>query len=289
MSSFSIDAQTRMATLIGHPVEHSLSPLIHNTAFRKQGVNAVYVATPVRPEAVGDAVKGLRALHFLGANVTLPHKQAVMPFLDAVSDRARAVGAVNTIICDDAHGRVGLRGDNTDVEGFLAPLEARADALNGAEMTVLGAGGAARAVVYGLLDRFQPSRLHLAARRPEQAGHLADDLAEHDDRSALHPVALGDAGTGIRASRLVVNATPVGMEPNDTATPWPEANDFGEGQIVYDLVYSPRETRLLREAADRGADVVGGLAMLIGQAAAAYRQWTGHDMPVEAVRDALPK
>jgi shikimate dehydrogenase len=287
MSSVSIDAQTRIATLIGHPVEHSLSPLIHNTAFRAQGVNAVYVATPVRPEAVGDAVEGLRALHFLGANVTIPHKQAVMPFLDAVSAQARAVGAVNTIVCDDAEGRPTLRGDNTDVEGFLAPLETRADALNGAEMTVLGAGGAARAVVYGLLDRFQPSRLHLAARRPEQAEHLAGDLAEHDEASALHPAALGDAGAGIRASRLVVNATPVGMEPNDTATPWPEANDFGEGQVVYDLVYSPRETRLLCEAADRGADVVGGLAMLIGQAAAAYRQWTGRDMPVEAVRDAI--
>lgn len=289
MSSFSIDAQTRVATLIGHPVEHSSSPLIHNTAFQAQGVNAVYVATPVRPEAVESAVKGLRALHFLGANVTLPHKQAVIPFLDDVSARARAVGAVNTIVCKDADGGARLYGDNTDVDGFLAPLDTHVDVLSGAEMTVLGAGGAARAVVFGLLDRFRPSRLHLAARRPEQADSLAADLAPYDDGAALHPVDLGEAGHAVRSSRLVVNATPVGMEPNDDATPWPEADDFGEGQIVYDLVYNPRETRLLREAAERGAHVVGGLAMLIGQAAAAYQQWTGREMPVDAVRDALSK
>ena len=283
----SIDATTQLVTLLGHPVEHSLSPLIHNAAFRAQGVNAAYVATPVRPEALDAAVDGLRALQFLGANVTTPHKEAVRPLLDEVTDRARAVGAVNTIVRDADTDR--LRGDNTDIEGFLQPLsEAVGDTLEGAPMLVFGAGGAARAVVYGLLTRYGPERLTIVARRAEQAEGLAADFTDHDPNDALRVSSFEEAALSVRTSRLVVNATPLGMAPERRRqTPWPSPVDFSDEHVVYDLVYTPEETRLLREAAAEGATPIGGLDMLVEQAAAAYRQWTGRDMPRDTVYEAL--
>jgi len=280
----SIDAETKVVTLLGHPVEHSLSPRIHNPAFRAQGVNAVYVATPVRPDALAAGVEGLRALQCLGANVTVPHKEAVRPLLDDVSERAAAVGAVNTIVREDDT----LRGDNTDVAGFLAPLaDAVGDALEGAPMLVFGAGGAARAVVYGLLDRYGPERLTLVARRPEQAETLAADLGGYDPQDALRVSTFDDATSSVRASRLLVNATPLGMAPETGRTPWPDAADFGPDHVAYDLVYNPENTRFLRDAAGQGATTIKGLAMLVEQAAASYEQWTGRAMPTDAVYDAL--
>jgi shikimate dehydrogenase len=281
-----ITATTRLVTLLGFPVEHSLSPAIHNPAFEAKGIDAAYVATPVRREALADAVSGLRAMHFLGANVTIPHKQAVLPLLDEVSDTARAIGAVNTIFCvDSGDERLRLRGDNTDVAGFLMPLEGHADRLRGAGGTVLGAGGAARAVVYGLLDRFDLDRLTIAARRPEQAETLASEFLSYARETTLTATALSEAP--VRASRLVVNATPVGMHPDTGETPWSTASDFSAGQIAYDLVYNPQMTRFLRDADAHGATVIGGLDMLIGQAADAFRQWTGHDLPSALVRQQL--
>jgi shikimate dehydrogenase len=285
-----ITAETRIVTLIGQPVAHSHSPQIHNTAFRTQGIDAVYVATPVPARAVEAAVEGVRALSFLGANVTVPHKQAVRPHLDVVTERAAAVGAVNTIVCEDTAGDdlPLLRGDNTDVAGFLDPLDGRfASDLAGAPMLVLGAGGAARAVVYALLDRYTPDTLTVVARRPTQAEALADDLAPHDATGALRVMPFDDAGPAVRSSRLVVNATPVGMHPETEQTPWPEATDLSPAHIVYDLVYNPEETRLLRNAKEQGATTIGGLTMLVGQAAAAFTQWTDRPFPRAAVRTAL--
>lgn len=284
-----IDADTRVVALLGHPVEHSLSPLIHNTAFEAQTVNAVYVATPVRPEDLADAVAGLRALHFLGANVTLPHKQAILPLLDACTERAEAVGAVNTVVRDETGTAPILRGDNTDVPGFLAPLkETRASAsVQGGAVLIFGSGGAARAVAYAVLQAFAPSRLTLAARSPDKAERLAEDLAAYDPNEALCVVPMREAGPMVRTSHLLVNATPLGMYPHTDGTPWSQVGDISPEHVVYDLVYNPEETRFLREAAARGAITVSGLEMLIAQAAAAYRQWTDQPMPVKTVRTAL--
>ncbi|WP_456425226.1 shikimate dehydrogenase [Rhodocaloribacter sp.] len=283
----SIDARTRLVLLLGDPVAHSRSPLIHNAAFRHQGMNMVYVAARVAREDLAAAVAGLRALGVAGANVTIPHKQAVAPMMDTLSPEAEAVGAVNTIVCRREAGGVRLHGDNTDVAGFLAPLHTFAGRLRGAPMTVLGAGGAARAVVYALLTTFAPARLTVVARDPAKAARLAGAFAGHDAGRALRAVAWAGAGEAVRASRLLVNATPVGMHPDATRTPWPHPTDFGPGQIVYDLVYNPETTRLLHEAATRGATTLGGLDMLVGQAAAAYTQWTRRSFPYPVARAAL--
>jgi len=220
--------------------------------------------------------------------VTIPHKEAVRPLLDRCTPRAEAIGAVNTIVCRaDGSGTVALIGDNTDVEGFLEPLQPLADRLTGAEMVVLGAGGAARAVVYALLTEFRPTRLTIVARTPARGEALAADFTAYDTHGALQVAAPDQAAPAIRSARLIVNATPVGMHPHVEASPWPHAEDFGPEQIIYDLVYNPVRTRLLREAAARGATTIDGLTMLIGQAAAAYRQWTGRELPREAVQAAL--
>jgi len=282
-----LDAETQLVALLGDPVAHSLSPLMHNTAFAEQHLNWAYAAMRVRPDNLGEAVAGLRALGMAGANVTIPHKERIVTHLDALAPEAEAMGAVNTVVAERLGGSTRLRGLNTDVAGFLAPLAEHAERLNKAPALVFGAGGAARAVCYALLARHEPSSLVVAARRPEQAESLARDLASHDEQGALEAVPLEEAARAVRQSTLLVNATPVGMTPDIDETPWPQASDFSSGQLAYDLVYRPVETRFLREAAERSATPIGGLAMLVGQAAAAYRAWTERDMPTEVVKEAL--
>ena len=285
-----VDAETRLTLLLGFPVAHSLSPLIHNTAFRAQKLNRLYVAASVRPPDLAAAVAGLKALGAAGANVTIPHKAAVLHLADSLSPQAEAIGAVNTLVVQAREdGPPTLYGDNTDVAGFLQPLHAHADSLHRTSMLLFGAGGAARAVAYALLTTFQPDRLTLAARTTANAERLARDLAPYDPASALRVVRLEEAGPDVQESRLLVNATPLGTTPDIRATPWPHPADFFQGQIAYDLVYNPERTRFLEEAAEGGATAVGGMEMLIGQAAASYVQWTGQKMPVEAVRAALQR
>ena len=270
-----------MVAILGCPVRHSLSPLIHNISFRRQDLNLRYVALEVEPEDLRAAVRGLPAMRFLGANVTIPHKAAVLELMDTLSEAAGAARAVNTIVCRS--GR--LHGDNTDIAGFLSPLSDYR--LRGSKMVILGAGGAARAAAYGLLMTHAPEVLYLAARRITQAEALAADLATHDKAGAVACVPIDEAGEHVRSARLVINTTPVGMDPRHDATPWRAADDFNSDQVVYDLVYRPLETRLLREARQAGATVIGGLEMFVHQAAAAYVQWTGQSMDVAAVRAAL--
>jgi shikimate dehydrogenase len=283
----SVDATTRLVALIGDPVEHSLSPLIHNAAFQAQQLNFIYVALRVDVVDIATAIAGLRTLGFLGANVTAPHKQSVIPELDRLTEQASRIGAVNTIVARDVGGRVELEGDNTDVPGFLAPLVAHRARLEGASMTILGSGGAARAVAYALLTTYNPHSLTLAVRSPARGESLASDLVPFDGTSALRVVPIRESRDAVRRSRLLVNTTPLGTHPDVQQTPWKDYDAIGAGHIVYDLVYNPHYTRLLQDAAGRGATTIGGLDMLIAQAAAAYVRWTGTKMPTRIVREAL--
>ena len=282
-----IDADTRPVTLLGWPIEHTLSPVIHNTAFDARNLNFVYLASAVRPERVGNAVDGLRALNFAGANVTIPHKEAVGRHLDEIAEEARAVGAVNTIVVEERKDGDTLRGENTDIEGFLRPMEAQIDELRGESALIFGSGGAARAVTYALLTHLEPQTLTLAARSPEKAEQIAEDLAPWDENDALSITPLSRAGPSVRSSRLLVNATPVGMYPHSSETIWESTADFQEDHIAYDLVYRPRQTRWLREVSDQGGTIIGGLDMLIAQAATSFHHWTGTEMPERPVRRAL--
>lgn len=278
-----VTAHTRFAVLLGDPVAHSRSPELQGAAFRAAGLDAVYLACRVQRDALAAAVAGLRALGALGANVTVPHKQAAAALVDRLTPTAAATGAVNTLSFEAET----LVGDNTDVAGFLFGLAGHTADLAGASAVVLGAGGSARAVVYGLLREAGLSRLTVAARRPEAAEALCSDLAVQVAGDALESIPLDGAGPHIRDARLVVNCTPLGMAPHADASPWPDASDFHAGQLAYDVVYGDRPTPFLAAAAARGADTQDGRAMLLGQAAAAFERWTGRPMPLDAARRAL--
>ena len=272
-SALEVSAQTGRVTLLGHPVGHSLSPTIHNAAFREHGLDLVYLASDVAPSDLEDAMRGLWALGALGANVTIPHKRAALEGAASASRTAQALGAANTLV----RGDDGWHADNTDVAGFAAPL--RELDLEGGTAVVLGAGGASRAVVYGLLD-VGVARVTLVSRRRDQAQSVAADL---EGAGTIEVASFGDVADVARDARLIVNATPVGM--GDGRSPL-EDDVIHDGHVVYDLVYRPQRTPLLEAAAARGATTIGGLPMLLGQAAAAYRQWTGLEFPMAVARKA---
>lgn len=262
----------RLAGVIGHPVRHSLSPTIHNSAFRAMGLDWFYGAFEVAPGRGGAAVEAMRTLGLGGLNVTMPHKADVAAAVDRLSPVAAVLGAVNTVVVDDGD----LVGENTDGEGLLAAL-----AIDhgfdpaGRRCLVLGAGGAARAAVLALATA-GASQVAVVARRPEQAA-LAARLAGAAGRTG-DAVAVAVAGTD-----LVVNATPVA----DRLPLGLRVDDLGPGQLVVDLLYSPPVTVLMEAAAAKGATAVNGLGMLVHQAAESFRLWTGEDMPLDAVRPAL--
>ena len=275
-----ITATTGLVVLLGHPVGHSLSPALHNAAFAHQGLDLVYLACAVKPDALAESMRGLWALGARGANVTIPHKRDALAHADEATTTARALGAANTLVRTDA----GWRADNTDVAGFLAPLADRRAQVAGGSVVVFGAGGAARAVVYAAAVGLKAARVTIVARRPEQAEALADELSDVTEATELRVATPAGAGPSVREAALVVNATPLGM--GDGRTPWPDDADLHAGQIVYDLVYRPARTPFLDAAISRGATPIGGLPMLLGQAADSYRQWTGRDFPLDVARRA---
>ncbi|HRK72775.1 MAG TPA: shikimate dehydrogenase [Rhodothermales bacterium] len=284
------NTNTKPVAVLGWPVCHSLSPLIHNIAFRTQGLNRTYLASPVQPDHLAAAIRGLLALGFSGANVTIPHKEAAFRLMDQCSEAAQAIGAVNTIVCKvDEEGHPLLYGDNTDVVGFLTPLWPYVAAFAGKEAVVFGAGGATRAVLYGLLMHLDLYKIRLVVRSPEKAQGLIAAMRPYDPDEKLSIVAWPVAGPVIRAAHLLVNATPKGMYPHIEEPVWGEVADFGVHHTAYDLIYNPVQTRFLREVANAGGNTIGGLEMFIGQAAAAYRQWTEVEMPVEVVREVLDR
>lgn len=279
-----IDGATQLVGVMGWPVAHSLSPAMHNAAFAALGLNWRYVPLPVHPDRVGEAVRGLHALGFAGCNVTVPHKQAVIPYMSSLSEEAEALGAANTLVRDGD----GWRGENTDVRGFLDDLAAHGVEVAGRLCLVLGAGGSARAVVWGLLKA--GARVALFNRSRERAAALVGDFRARlsgGDLSA-HPLdELGRFAGSCREVGLIVNATSVGMWPHPDASPWPEGAPIPPGAAVYDLVYRPARTRLLEQAEQAGARAIGGVGMLVRQGAASLALWTGHAPPVDVMMDQI--
>jgi shikimate dehydrogenase len=277
-----VTGKTRVIGIIGDPVSHSLSPLLHNAAFAARGLDMVYVPLRVQAPALRAAVEGLAALGFRGANVTVPHKGAVLPYLDWLDDDARLAEAVNTVVVD----RGELRGYNTDVDGVREALrEACGDSLNGVSGLLFGAGGAARAAALALAR--MGVRLTVVDRTAAAAEHLVALTSAAVPGSTCRWVPLGALTAGeVARQHLVVNATSLGMV-GAGKVPALLADTVTAGQVVFDVVYGHAETDLLREARVRGATTVDGLAMLIGQAAAAFELWTAEAAPLDVMRDAL--
>lgn len=273
-----IGGTTRLIGLLGDPVSHSLSPAMHNAALAILGFDAVYVALPVKPDNLPAAIAGLRAIGFLGANVTLPHKTAVIPLLDEISPLSRTLGAVNTIV-RRADGS--LYGDTTDAAGFIGAFEDVYQTFDHRSVAILGNGGSARTLAIGLPVKRRIPRVTLVARNPAKAEALADEVraALRDPANqAVSPDAVitvlsVEQYAAVAAEHdVVVNTTPVGMTPAVDQTPLPDGL-LDPRQIVYDIVYNPEETRLLREAKARGCAVLGGLGMLVHQGKVSFEMW----------------
>jgi shikimate dehydrogenase len=286
MEIHSITGRTCLVGVIGWPVEHSLSPAMHNAAFAELGIDWAYVPLPVQPGDVEQALRGLVALNFGGSNVTIPHKQAVMRYMDELGDAAQITGAVNTIHIQDGK----FFGYNTDPYGFLNSLKGAGCRPQGMRVAVLGAGGAARAVVYALA-RAEVDSVIVFNRTAKRAAFLVDDLTDTFPDSRLSFEALTREALAALGNKvdLVVNTTSVGMYPQVDACPWPEEVPIPTGALFYDLVYNPLETVFLTRARAAGATAIDGLGMLVHQGALAFEKWTGQQAPVEVMREACLK
>ena len=277
-----IDTQTQFCGVIGNPVGHSLSPAIHNAAFRKLGLNFVYLAWQV--DTIGDAIKGLRALgNFRGASVTIPHKVAAMPFLNHVEMTAQRIGAINTIVAEQGE----LTGYNTDATGALRALREGGVELKGRRIVVLGSGGAARAIAFALALESGAEKLTLLGIDEPERTSLAQDIrsqaALEVEDFYLDEIALRRT---LPDAHVLIHCTPVGMSPKADATCIPASllhNDLS----VMDIVYNPLETRLLKDAKRAGCRTIPGLEMFLNQAVLQFEFWTNQPAPVDMMRTVL--
>ena len=279
-----INGQTQIVGVIGWPVGHSLSPPMHNAAFKHLGLNWAYVAFAVPPDLIPQAIQGLRGLQIRGLNVTIPHKAVVVEHLDEVSETAQILNAVNTITNVEGH----LSGSNTDGSGFLRSLAEAGEEIAGTRVTIIGAGGSARAVSLAIA-RAGVKQLTILNRTPERARQLVALLTQHSPLPTVAALGLDapEAAETIRSAEVLVDCTPVGMYPYQDVPPVVPAEWLQPRQLVADLTYNPRMTVLLKAAQEAGARTLDGTGMLVHQGAIAFERWTGQPAPVEVMRQAL--
>lgn len=281
-----ITGHTKLTALLGSPVAHSISPLMHNEAFRQLGLDYVYLCFDVTEDTLPEAVAGLKACNIRGFNLTMPNKNAIVSLLDDLSPAARLIGAVNTVVNDNGY----LTGYNTDGLGYMQAVKDAGHDIIKKTVTVMGAGGAATAIcAQAALDGVK--RLHIFARPTSRFWQRTQKLVrtinetlpceailhENDDREALRQA--------VAESALLLNATSVGMAPDTEKTIIPETSVFRPGLIVSDVIYNPQETLFLRQAKEAGCHTFNGMYMLLYQGAEAFRLWTGQDMPVALIKE----
>ena len=275
-----ISGRTGICGIIGDPIEHTMSPVMHNAAFKNMGVDYVYLPFRVKAEELGQAIAGMRALNIKGLNITIPHKVAVLQFLDELDPLADKIGAVNTIVNDDGV----LKGYNTDATGFLQALLKRGIEPKGKSVVILGAGGASRAISFILAERSAHivilNRLLELDWAKELASRILRTFAKEVEALELNRKNLAKA---LEKADILVNATSVGMSPDINETPV-NSDLLRPNLVVYDIVYNPIKTRLLREAEQAGAETISGVDMLIWQGAIAFEKWTGLKAPVKLMR-----
>jgi shikimate dehydrogenase len=278
-----ITATTSLIALIGDPVTHSLSPAMHNLAFTLQSIDCCYLALSVAPVDLEKALEGLKALHFKGANVTVPHKEKIIPFLDEIDDWGKKIGAINTLVY--THDR--LCGFNTDAKGFVRAWKEEAQVpLEGGDYLLIGSGGSARAV-YAALAEEKARQIIICARTMAKAEKIHHHFLPYYPDLQQRTISLEDTESlrnCLARCEAVINCTPAGMRGKAESPPLPCLEALKKNAIVYDLVYSPLFTTLLLEASRRGHPAINGLGMLLHQGALAFELWTGIPFPMEAVK-----
>jgi shikimate dehydrogenase len=272
-----ISAGTQICGLIGDPVEHSMSPAMHNAAFKKTGLDYIYLPFRVTPENLPGAISGLRSLNLRGMNVTIPHKVSVIPLLDELEPMAEKIGAINTIVNDNGY----LKGYNTDAEGFLKSLSEKDIAPSGKKIVILGAGGVSRAISFTLAE--QGAEIAILSR--SQKIEWAEKLAINKSKVLAMELNNTNLKSVLSHADILVNATSVGMSPDTDNTLVPQEL-FRPGMLVFDVIYNPEKTRLLADAEKAGAVAVGGLDMLIWQGALSFELWTGIKAPADVMKKA---
>ncbi len=278
-------ANTKILGLIGHPLKHSYSPFVQNVAFQLKEMDYVYLPFDVPTVNLKSALKGMVALGIKGFNITIPHKENILQYMNNVSEEASIIGAINTVVNDMGK----LSGFNTDVNGILETLSPIKEEINGNVVSVIGAGGAARAAIYTLIRHFKPSKIYIINRTEQRAEALKYYFKDKMKFDAFKTKELfpPDLIETFRSSKLIINSTSVGMYPDidDSITDLPES--FSKDQIVFDMVYNPLRTNLIKLASQQGAQVLDGLKMLVYQAAKSFELWTNESMPVDEVYKAL--
>jgi shikimate dehydrogenase len=281
-----ITGTTKLLGVIGNPIEHSLSPVMHNAAITALGVDYVYLALPVNAADLSVAIAGFKAIGLVGFSVTIPHKQAIVPLLSEVSAVAKDVGAVNTVWRTDK----GWSGTNTDVEGFIAPLQAYNRDWSQTTTVILGHGGAARAVVVGC-TQLGCTKIHVVGRNKQKLSAFEQSWLDSSLPLTLDIHLWEQLPELLSQADLVVNTTPVGMHPHVEESPIDAVamQALKENAIAYDLIYTPNPTQFLRQAKQQGAITIDGLEMLVQQGAAAFKIWLGQTPPVDIMRQSLQK
>ncbi|HME52946.1 MAG TPA: shikimate dehydrogenase [Candidatus Lokiarchaeia archaeon] len=283
VSVSTISGKTRVLCVIGDPIEHTMSPAMHNAAIEALGLDLVYVAFHVLPEKLESAINGFKALDVLGINVTIPHKINVMQYLDDIDPVARGIGAVNTIKNVDGE----FLGRNTDADGSIQALNAAGIDVKGALVSLLGAGGGARAVGFALAREGASIDILVRKEDVEAGAEIVSDIQALFPSCSVESMLLDEAAIEnvIPASSVVINATPIGMYPNEGESLL-EASCLHPGMGVLDLVYNPLETMLLRHAREVGCNVVPGIDMLVNQGAMAFEWWTSEKPPMDVMKQA---
>ena len=281
-----ITGHTKLTALLGSPVAHSISPLMHNEAFRLLGLDYVYLCFEVGEDTLPQAVEGLKACGIRGFNLTMPNKNKIVELLDELSPAARLIGAVNTVV--NENGR--LIGYNTDGIGYMQAVKDAGHDVIGKTITVMGAGGAATAIcAQAALDGVE--KIHIFARKTSRFWNSTQKLADNINSSLPCQVLLHDhedqaaLKNALAESAMLVNATSVGMAPHTDASIITDPSLFCPKLVVSDVIYNPQETKLLREAQKAGCPVFNGMYMLLYQGAEAFRLWTGQDMPVPQIKE----
>ena len=282
-----INHETQIVGILGHPIKHSYSPQMHNMTFENQNLNCIYLPFDIPASNLKDALKSLITLGIKGVNVTIPHKERIIQYLDHVSEAASSVGAVNTIVNQSGQ----LFGYNTDVDGIIETLLPFKNDIAKSSVTVIGAGGAARAVLYTLIRHFKVGKINIINRTEERSESLKDYFLEkmHFNNIDVYELMAKENVEVYNSSKLIINATSIGLFPNIDDTPTDLDDSFNPNQIVFDLIYNPLKTKFLKIAESKGATIINGLKMFVVQGAKSYELWTDKTMDVDKTLNELKK
>jgi shikimate dehydrogenase len=282
-----IDHSTKVVGIIGHPIKQSFSPQMHNKSFELLDLNFVYLAFDVLGNQLKESLKAMSLLGIKGFNVTIPHKEKIMQYMDHVSEEAASVGAVNTVVNE---GNI-FSGYNTDINGIIESLNPYKKEIAKSTASIIGAGGAARAVIYALIRHFKIKKINLINRTEERSEALKDYFKGkmHFENLSTYELMAKENLALFQSSKLIINTTSIGMFPSIEDSPTELKESFNSSQIVFDLIYNPLRTKFLELAAEQGATTINGLKMFVVQGAKSFELWTGEKMDVDFIYEQLAK